>query len=89
MDVRNLQAVSTRSDAGTFARRGVAVGLVVVAVLAGWLSLSLLLALLGQPAETLTTLHERGARGVPAVVWSGSRDLVSWLRAATDLLRHD
>lgn len=66
-----------------------AASLLAVAVLAGWVIVSLVLALLGQPAETLSTLHARGTRGVPAVVWAGSRDLVSWLRPATELVRHD
>lgn len=69
--------------------RGAALSLLLVAALAGWVIVSLLLALLGQPAESLSTLHARGTRGVPAVVWAGSRDLVSWLRPNTDLVRHD
>lgn len=43
---------------------------------AGWLALALLYALLAQPADTLAVLNVRGTRGVPAVVWAGTRDLV-------------
>lgn len=50
-----------------------------MALIAIWMATSLLYALLLQPATTLTTLQERGTRGVPAVVWAGSRDLARYL----------
>jgi len=50
--------------------------LAVIGGAAGWLALALLYALLGQPADTFAILHAQGPKGVPAVVWVGSRELV-------------
>lgn len=50
--------------------------LAVIGGVAGWFVVALLYALLGQPADTFAILHARGPKGVPAVVWVGSRELV-------------
>lgn len=63
--------------------------LLVLALLAGWLVAALLCALLAEPALTLTTLDRRGARGVPAVMWTGSREIVEWLHDVREGFRHE
>jgi hypothetical protein len=57
--------------------QGFLVGTALVAI---WLATALIYALLAQPTSTFTTLHARGTRGLPAVMWAGSRDLVRLLR---------
>jgi hypothetical protein len=55
--------------------------LAALALAALWLATALVYALLAQPSATLTTLHTRGTRGLPSVVWAGSRDLARLLHA--------
>ena len=55
------------------------VALAGLALAAVWLATALLYALLAQPSATLTTLQARGTRGLPSVIWAGSRDLVRLL----------
>ena len=61
----------------------------VVALVACWLVTALLYALLTQPTSTLATLDMRGARGVPAVMWAGSRDLVRLVQPGAGGAAHD
>lgn len=67
----------------------VAALLTALALAACWLVTALLYALLTQPADTLTTLHARGARGMPSVMWAGSRDLVRLVQPGTWSVTHD
>ncbi len=60
-----------------------------VALLALWLAAALLYALLTRPTTSLTTLHLRGPRGVPVVMWTGSRDLVRLLQRGAESPSHD
>lgn len=63
--------------------------LTVLALVACWLVTALLYALLTQPTNTFTTLDTRGARGVPAVMWAGSRDLVRLFQPRDGSVAHD
>lgn len=55
-----------------------------------WLALALVYALLAQPSATLTTLHAHGTRGLPSVMWAGSRDLVRLLHVdRVESVTHD
>jgi hypothetical protein len=63
--------------------------LAALALTACWLVTALTYALLTQPTSTLTTLDMRGARGVPAVIWAGSRDLVRLFQPAVGSVTHD
>jgi hypothetical protein len=65
------------------------VGLLGVALLAVWLVAAILSALLGQPTETLALWQARGTRAMPAVVWAGSRELMSRFRTESETLGHD
>lgn len=66
------------------------VALAGLAVAAVWLAMALVYALLAQPSATLTTLHARGTRGLPSVMWAGSRDLVRLLHVErTESVTHD
>ena len=59
-------------------------GGVMAALLAGvmalWIVVALMVALLAHPVPTMTTLEREGARGVPKVVRQGSVTVVSGLR---------
>lgn len=63
--------------------------LLALALVASWLVTALLYALLTQPASTLTTLDARGPRGVAAVMWAGSRELVRLLQPGAGGVAHD
>lgn len=61
-----------------------------LALAAVWLATALVYALLAQPSATLTTLQARGTRGLPSVMWAGSRDLVRLLHVErTEGVTHD
>lgn len=47
---------------------------------AGWSAAALLYALLWTPADTMAILDARGSRGLPAVVWAGSLELIHLVR---------
>ncbi len=64
--------------------------LTLLGVVAVWIAIALSYAVLAQPTDTLTVLNVRGARGVPTLVWVGSRDLVRLVGVgATDDASYD